>query len=444
MSEPFSLADIITGVVWSSLILVVVTLVSRRSSGRSVILVGLAVKLVTSLAYNIYIVYIYGGGDTLLYHQEGIQYAGMLRAGLSGGLGLYLSTCPFFTLACSSTARLSNFTGLVHLLTFDSFTATTFVFAALGFWGQYLLYKTFVLHYPTPGIRAWWRIGILFFPTLTFWSAGILKDTLGIWGLGIALWGSYKLIQRSTMKNLFLTGLGLYIVLLFRIQIVPVLLIALAPYFLTGARSVGASNRPSLRRIGAQPLFQLFVLLLSVATIWMVGRIQPSYSFARLPVTLVTQSSVYETIEGVTTRPIITDPSWHSLVRAAPRAVFVALYRPLIGEGNGPAGLLAGVENTLLLLFSLRAVVLLVKYPSALPRAWRSPLFLTCLVFVLVFGIAVAASTPNLGTISRYRIPLIPFLIGILTIFEAQFLELRKRRLHGAEASLHSHSAPSA
>ncbi len=422
----------------------VVALVSRRSSSRSVILVGLGVKLVTSLAYNAYIVYIYGGGDTLLYHEEGIQYAELLRAGLSGGLHLYLTTCPFFTLACSSTARLSSFTGLVHLLTFSSFTATSFVFAGLGFWGQYLLYKTFVLQYPSSKIRARWRLGILFFPTLTFWSAGILKDTLGILGLGIALWGSYNLLRQATLKNLALTGLGLYIVLLFRIQIVPVLLIALAPYFLSRASSVGVSKPSSLTRIGANPLFRLFLFVGGVVGIWTVGRIQPSFSFAQLPASLVTQSSVYELIEGVTTRPIITEASWEALVRAAPRALFVALYRPLLGEGNGLVGLLAGVENTLLLLLSLRAVMLLVKYPSARLRVWRSPLFVTCLVFVLLFGIAIAASTPNLGTISRYRIPLIPFLFGILTIVEAQVLELRKRPSLRVEAGLHSPSAPSA
>jgi len=438
MSEPFSLADIITGLVSSSLILVVVAFVSQRSSSRSVILVGLAVKLATSLAYNAYIVYIYGGGDTLLYHEEGIQYAELLRAGLSGGLHLYLTTCPFFTLACSSTARLSSFTGLVHLLTFNSFTATSFVFAALGFWGQYLLYKTFVLPYPTRKLRAWWRLGILFFPTLTFWSAGILKDTLGILGLGIALWGSYNLIQRSSLKSLVLTGLGLYIVLLFRIQIMPVLLIALAPYFLSRASSVGVSKISSLKRLGTNPLFRLFLFLAGVVAIWTVGRIQPSYSFARLPASLVMQSSVYEIIQGVTTRPILTDPSWQSLVRAAPRAVFVALYRPLIIEGTGPAGLLAGVENSLLLLFSLRVGGLLLRRPSALARAWTAPLFLTCLVFVLVFGVAVAASTPNLGTISRYRIPLIPFFVGTLVILEYQFLELRAGRVRRLEAGLNS------
>ncbi len=444
MSEPFSQADIVMGVVWGLVILVGVALSSCRSPGRSLIFLGLLAKLVASVAYCMYIVFIYRGGDTLGYHAAGIEYAGLIREDLGSGLRYFLSTCPFFTLACSSTARLSNFTGLIHLVTFDSFIASSLIFALIGFWGQYLVYRTFVERYPAPHLRAWWRAGILFFPTLTFWSAGILKDTLGILGLGVTLWGAHRLARRSSLGSLVLVAVGMYVLLLFRIQVVPVLLIALAPFVLARAHSADPSQNISVRRRRLPRLIRVGLLPASVLGILLVGRIQPSYSFARLPVTLVTQSSVYETIEGVTTRPIITDPSWQSLVRAAPRAMFVALYRPLIGEGNGPAGLLAGIENTLLLLFSLRAVVLLVKHPSALPRAWRAPLFLTCLVFVGVFGIAVAASTPNLGTISRYRIPLIPFLIGILTIFEAQFLELRKRRLRGAEASLHSHGAPSA
>ncbi len=64
---------------------------------------------------------------------------------------------------------------------------------------------------------------------------------------------------------------------------------------------------------------------------------------------------------------------------------------------------------------------------STFTRAWREPMFLTCLIFVSIFSLAVGVSTPNLGTISRYRIPLLPFFVGALTILEYHFLEFRAK-----------------
>jgi hypothetical protein len=52
------------------------------------------------------------------------------------------------------------------------------------------------------------------------------------------------------------------------------------------------------------------------------------------------------------------------------------------------------------------------------------PMFLTSVCFVLLFALGVGASTPNLGTISRYRIPLIPFFMAAAAVVD---LRLRPR-----------------
>jgi hypothetical protein len=139
------------------------------------------------------------------------------------------------------------------------------------------------------------------------------------------------------------------------------------------------------------------------------------------------QSGAYEQIGGATIE-VFASPSWGGLLAATPGALVVSLFRPFAWEAPGVLGLLAAAENTVLLLLTVRAVALLRRRRGALREVLRAPMFLTCLVFVVLFGIGVGASTPNLGTVSRYRVPLLPFFVGMLAIVEFQGMEARRRR----------------
>ncbi|MCA1554934.1 MAG: hypothetical protein LC737_11195, partial [Chloroflexi bacterium] len=54
--------------------------------------------------------------------------------------------------------------------------------------------------------------------------------------------------------------------------------------------------------------------------------------------------------------------------------------------------------------------------------------FLTCVIFTLLFALLVGPATPNLGTLSRYRVPLMPFFIGTLAILEHAYWQVRTPR----------------
>jgi hypothetical protein len=81
--------------------------------------------------------------------------------------------------------------------------------------------------------------------------------------------------------------------------------------------------------------------------------------------------------------------------------------------------LVAALENGVFLLLSLRAVVQVLSVRGGVRTVVRAPLFLSSMLFVLFFSLAVGLATPNLGTISRYRLPALPFLVGVLVICES-------------------------
>src|SRR5262249_9689323 len=69
-----------------------------------------------------------------------------------------------------------------------------------------------------------------------------------------------------------------------------------------------------------------------------------------------------------------------------PEAVMLALYRPYPWEGlASPPMMVASLENSILLVLTLRLVLLNMSFAS-LAEAVRSPVLLECLIFVAVFA----------------------------------------------------------
>ncbi len=68
--------------------------------------------------------------------------------------------------------------------------------------------------------------------------------------------------------------------------------------------------------------------------------------------------------------------------------------------------LLSALESVVLLLFTL-VVVYRIRFRVA--RIMRKPTILFCLIFSIMFAFAVGVSTFNFGTLTRYKIPLMPF-----------------------------------
>ena len=114
-------------------------------------------------------------------------------------------------------------------------------------------------------------------------------------------------------------------------------------------------------------------------------------------------------------RPHLHYANWQptpaSLLRHAPLAAAQTLLRPWPGESAQPFYLGAGLENALLA--GLICVALLAVWrgcPGHLPAALVALLLGYCLLLAAFIGL----STPNLGTLSRYRAALLPWLLLLL------------------------------
>lgn len=107
------------------------------------------------------------------------------------------------------------------------------------------------------------------------------------------------------------------------------------------------------------------------------------------------------------------DGSWQSMVRLAPQAINVSLFRPYLWEVRNPLMLLSALESLILLGLTLYAIY---RCRYNLYRVVSDPTVLFCLVFAISFAFAVGVSTFNFGTLARYKIPLLPFFLIALIL----------------------------
>ena len=114
-------------------------------------------------------------------------------------------------------------------------------------------------------------------------------------------------------------------------------------------------------------------------------------------------------------------PTVESIAAHAPLAAANVLTRPWLGESRQPLYVAAGLENALLM--SLLAVAFVAV---ARGRAGHLPfgVGLALAVFCLLLAVMMGLTTPNLGSLSRYRSGMLPFLVLLLLQHEyaAQWL----------------------
>jgi hypothetical protein len=124
------------------------------------------------------------------------------------------------------------------------------------------------------------------------------------------------------------------------------------------------------------------------------------------------------------------DGSWQSMIALAPQAINISLFRPYLWEVINPLMLLSAIE-ALIFLFLTLYTIWRVRWNvfSYLQR----PDILFCLVFAVIFAFAVGVSTFNFGTLSRYKIPMMPYYL--LSLGMIQFYWKRDRKFSALEAT---------
>lgn len=258
--------------------------------------------------------------------------------------------------------------------------------------------------------------GVLAFvvwPSVIFWASGVSKETVvlgsGAWLLALVVEGLFERAAppkgQQWMRAVGLVTLGLLHFKMRYFFAVPLL----------GAL-VGLAVVRLLQRLGQARSQWAQVLVMAVVLgggAWLAADVSVAFrlnKFVNQVMRIYNRQLAASVGQPHFEYPDL-QPTVDSILRHMPEAALNALTRPWLGESKAPLYVAAGLENALVL--GLLAVALLAVWRGKggrLPFGLALALVIHCLALAVLLGL----STPNMGSLHRYRNGLLPYLVLLL------------------------------
>lgn len=403
--------------------------VLRQHSGREgkLLTLSFAMHLAAAIGQVLLTRYYFaGGGDMLQYFETGVPMADALRSdfGLFGPAllkGFFrmedLSAPIEFMAGGGSTQSMSAVAIFLLFVLGNSLYAVVLLVSVLSYLSKVLLYRALRPEFPAHAHR-YVLIGAAMLPTAVFWSCGLLKEPIVMATLGPLVLGLKWLLERHRR------ALGLSMVV-----ISAVVISVIKPYVLM-ALSIAAGLFYFWSRLFSRdaPALKPFALLTAVI-IGGSGFVLGNRYFVKTEnedaiSSLAQQRQAGYGAEGGSNFSIEGGPSEDGEVKnrsiayelaLAPFAIFTALFRPMLFEARNAVQLANGIEATALLVLFVQ--ILRQRGVRGVFAAIRaSPTLLFCAVFTLALALGTGLASTNMGTLSRYRAPMMPFFFVLLLV----------------------------
>lgn len=368
----------------------------RRPFG-SIAYWGLLVKILGVLALGLTYQYYYGYGDTLTLLSQVKDFNLKNTSSFSGYISALLAPIDPFSGNPRSIffIRLMSPFGLLfkHHHLFLSIPLLLF-----SYWASWSFLMKVVPHYPKA--KNLLIICFGFWPAYVFWSSGLLKDTL-INGCLMFLCGvliSIYHTRKIKWSDLFLGILLFYLLFMTR-------------HYLAGLFCIIAVLLLSDQWVSK---YGLRARLAFFTTISLLGGYGIRFFFIRLrperfPITfhelqkqIIAKSSAGSIIH------FDLEPTWASLLANFPKSIVTGLFRPGIWEANSILQVFESIQTSILLIGLIFSLALIRQVRQL------SPVVLAMILFVVILATLLPLSTPNFGSLSRYRVAFTPFLAFLM------------------------------
>ncbi len=376
------------------------------------------------------------GDSYVLYHVEGVNIYHLILRDISNirwltapgteydQSGLLADTWNAGYCRDANNFMVCRIVAVMSFVTFGKYLITCLFFSMISYSGVWRLYRFFYEQYPH--LHKQLAIAILFLPTFVFWSSGILKDPLCTGAMGWITYSLYEALykKKNLTRNFIAIMISGYVLVVLKIYI----LVSYVPFLLLFL---------ALKNVN---LVKNTFFKVALALGLLVGIM---FGFTRIMKELQGSMSKYagegitKTIQGYQ-KSYAAQDSWAqsnfslgvefdgsvtSLLKMAPAAVVATLFRPFIWESRKPSTLLSSFESLAIMLFTLK-----VLFSLGLRRffkAMRDPAIMYCLAFSILFALFVGATTPNFGTLCRYKIPCMPFYIIALILMMNKYGKIK-------------------
>ncbi|MEO7523507.1 MAG: hypothetical protein ABIT58_05395 [Ferruginibacter sp.] len=366
-------------------------------------------KAICALMMSLLVVYYWGVSDNISFFAESKNFAKQVAADISNLKYFWLPVDVYReNLAANSSVGIeSNFlvikiTTLLYPFAFGRFLIINFLFCILALVGQFKFYLALSQRYSH--MKKNIAVAVLLMPSVLLYSSYINKETLCMAFIGFSV---YTFFQITHNKN---RGINT-ILLLFNLFLIAVLKIyVIAAFF--GAVAIVYFIKLVLHFWKGSIISKIFIAIFLSLALWAfvsnLSVFDPFIvEFADTSNTFQQQYNSQEASSAFEFGEVET--SFSGLLQKSPLAVYTTFFRPQLWEVNKPIILFIALEAFLVLVITFWALIARRKNIRPLLKndLWANVSF----YYVILFGMVVGLTTFNFGSLVRYKIPAVPFLM---------------------------------
>lgn len=400
---------------------------------RQYFLPGLLVKLGGAIFIALIYQFYYDGlGDTFNYYSHSkiinsalddsifTWFKLLLRVSPENDPTVYPYSSQLYWYQSPSDYSVPVIGALFGLLNGTTYLPIALLFAFLSYTGIWAMYKTFVQVYPS--LHRPLAMAFLFIPSTFVWGSAMFKDTVCMFGLGWMTYTTFRIFVNKdfSLKNILFFCFSFFLIAVIKVYILLAFMPALGLWLLmTYSKNVRYTAIRWVLNIAFIGICTAGLLIFSRVFAKQLGE----YSLDNVLQTAhVTQRYIgsVSNLEGGSAYSLgELDPSLTGMLSKFPQAVVVTLFRPFLWEIKKPIMLLSAIES-----FVFVVLVFMILFKNGIKSTVRKiiadPNLLFFSLYSLIFAFAVGISTGNFGTLSRYKIPCMPFFAALLLILYFQ------------------------
>jgi len=387
---------------------------------------ALGLKIIAGLCLGLLYKFHLGGGDTFQYFMEGKTLSTFLIDHPADWFSIY-----FNTIHVPELVDLIIYYDQPRALFFAKIISIFYIFSGGNYWiiSAFLSLINFTcihilvqeLDKSFPRHEKAFSISFYFLPTFVFWTSGLLKESLAIGALALLVSVFLHVNRTKNYTSIFIWLLALGAALLlwelkyYYAAIAVPLLLALSVFsFIRVKRSV----HPAI------------IILFCFLGVLVASVLHYNLSLSRV------MEVVYENYQknnaGVNSIQYYHfDGNWYGFLINIPLALFSGLFRPIFFDASNFLGALVSTENLTVLI-----ILMVGLWKSKFQVSVKNPYILTTLLYVFSLAVLMAFSSPNLGSLSRYKVAYWPFFV---TLVLSLFFEGNKKGQNLQDPDLKNH-----
>jgi hypothetical protein len=375
---------------------------SENSSIRKAFWPAFVFKLLCGIALGLLYQYYYTVGDTFSYYEDGMKLSAMAR----DNVGSYVEFLwkgnreyPIWHELNFQRPRalyMSMVTSIFCLLGGDDYWIVSLHLSFLVFLSAWYLVKQIIKLHTSIAVPA--ILAFLFLPSAVFWCSGLIKESLAM----TALYFLAAIFLRIWQKE------RVFIVQWLAIPLALWVLWNLKYYYLAVLLPVAATTllmklvilpRITMKRWYIKVLTWSVVF---IAPLYIASQVHPNFYPERFLHVIVENYQMLSRFSSPEDQIEYTDlqPEASSILYHAPNALLSGLFRPFVWEAHTASQWLVAMENLALLVLTIAA---LTRFKRVIHSQNRLLVF-TAIVYIVLLCIFLSLSTPNFGTLSRYKV----------------------------------------